>query len=130
MALTKNREVDHYVDQELRTLGVAAAKNVFKGALVGVSSTGYARPLTAGDPFAGIAYEAADNSAGASGDLTVRDKTKPQVFQLKVKAEGANLAAIGHGTLMWRDFGVPDPSFMMVRIDEKVSIHFEAKLRH
>ena len=40
MALTKNREVDHYVDQELRTLGVGAAKNIFKGALVGSSSAG------------------------------------------------------------------------------------------
>lgn len=72
MALTKNREVDHYVDQELRTLGVGAAKNVFKGALVGLSSAGYAQPLVAGDPFAGISYEQTDNSAGANGALSVR----------------------------------------------------------
>ena len=72
MALTSNREVDHYVDQELRSLPVAASKHVYKGALLGVSSTGFARPLTAGDPFAGIAFEEQDNSSGADGDLSVR----------------------------------------------------------
>lgn len=72
MALTKNRDVDHYVDQELRTLQVGGAKNVFKGALLGVSSAGYAQPLVAGDPFAGIAYEQADNSGGSSGAISIR----------------------------------------------------------
>ena len=67
MPLTANRDVDHYVDQELRTFPVAAAKHVYKGALVGTDSAGYARPLAAGDSFAGIAYEEMDNSAGASG---------------------------------------------------------------
>lgn len=72
MALVKNRDVDHYVDQELRTLQVGAAKKIYKGALVGLSSAGYAQPLLAGDPFAGIAYEEADNTAGANGAISVR----------------------------------------------------------
>jgi len=72
MALTSNRDVDHYVDQELRTLAVAAGARVFKGAFLGLSSGGFARPLQAGDPFAGLAYEEMDNSAGADGDRTVR----------------------------------------------------------
>ena len=72
MALTKNRDVDHYLDQELRTYQVGAAKHVYKGALVGLNSSGYAQPLTAGDPFVGVAYEEADNSSGANGAPTVR----------------------------------------------------------
>lgn len=72
MALTVNRDVDHYIDQELRAYPVAAAKRIFKGALVGVSSTGHAQPLLAGDAFTGVAYEEADNSAGAAGAMTVR----------------------------------------------------------
>jgi len=72
MALTKNRDVDHYVDQELRTLQVGAAKRIFKGGFVGLSSAGYAQPLVAGDPFAGIAYEEADNTSGAAGAMSVR----------------------------------------------------------
>ena len=72
MALTVNREVDHYVDQELRSFQIGAGKNIFKGALVGLAGTGYAQPLVAGDAFVGIAYEEGDNSSGQNGDLAVR----------------------------------------------------------
>ena len=72
MALTANRDVDHYVDQELRSYQVANAKHVYKGAFVGLAIDGYAQPLTAGDPFVGIAYEEGDNSDGADGDSAVR----------------------------------------------------------
>ena len=33
---------------------------------------GYAQPLTAGDPFVGIAYEEIDNTGGSDGDKSVR----------------------------------------------------------
>lgn len=72
MTLSANREVDHYVDQELRTFQLAAGVHLFKGAFVGITSTGYARPLTAGDAFAGIAYEEMDNSGGADGAVAAR----------------------------------------------------------
>jgi predicted RecA/RadA family phage recombinase len=71
MALTANREVDRYVDQELRTLPVKGGAHVYKGALVGLTG-GFARGLAAGDPFVGIAYAEADNSAGSDGDQVVR----------------------------------------------------------
>ncbi len=72
MALTANREVDHYIDQELRSFQVGAALHIFKGALIGLAADGYARPLTAGDPFVGIAYEEVDNSGGADGAASAR----------------------------------------------------------
>ncbi len=72
MALTSNREVDHYIDQELRSFQVAASVRVYKGAFVGLNASGYAKGLTAGDTFLGIAYEEIDNSSGANGDLSVR----------------------------------------------------------
>jgi hypothetical protein len=71
MALTANRDVDRYVDQELRSLPVKGGAHIFKGGFVGLSG-GHARALTAGDPFAGIAYEEADNSAGGDGAVMVR----------------------------------------------------------
>ena len=37
MALTANREVDRYVDQELRTLPVKGSTKIYKGGLVGLS---------------------------------------------------------------------------------------------
>ncbi len=75
MALSENREVDRYVDQELRSFKVAASAHVYKGGLVGLSS-GYARALTAGDVCVGIAYEEADNSSGSAGDVSVRVYTQ------------------------------------------------------
>ncbi len=67
MALTANRDVDHYVDQELRTFPLAAGVKVYRGAFVGLRPDGYARPLVEGDRFCGIAYQEGDNTGGASG---------------------------------------------------------------
>lgn len=72
MTLTANRDVDHYVDQEIRSFQVAASQHIYKGAVVSLNSSGYARPLAAGDKFVGLAYEEMDNSAGTDGDLSVR----------------------------------------------------------
>jgi len=71
MALTANREVDRYVDQELRTYRVAASTHVYKGGFVGLNSSGYARGLAAGDDCVGLAYEEVDNTAGANGAKVV-----------------------------------------------------------
>ncbi len=72
MPLTSNREVDHYIDQELRRFQVLASAQVYKGSFVGITSAGYARALVAGDEFVGLAYEGVDNSSGASGDVSAR----------------------------------------------------------
>jgi len=76
MALSANRELDHYVDQELRSFEVAAAAHIYKGALIGLNTSGYARALVAGDAFVGIAYEEADNSSGTNGAESVRVYTQ------------------------------------------------------
>jgi hypothetical protein len=93
MALTVNREVNRFVDQELRVFPVAASQHVFKGALVGVDrSDGYVRHLTAGDLFVGIAYEEMDNGAGQDGERSVRVYTEGD-FILSIG--GATQASIG-----------------------------------
>ncbi|MBN1344511.1 MAG: hypothetical protein JXQ73_17610 [Phycisphaerae bacterium] len=75
MALTANRDVDRYVDQELRSFKLAAGAHVFKGGLVGLSG-GYARALAAGDQCVGIAHEEADNSSGSAGAVAGRVYTQ------------------------------------------------------
>ena len=75
MALTASRELDHFVDQQLRTFKVAASKTIHKGAFLGLDSNGYVQPLVAGNSCAGIAYEAMDNSGGSNGDKSVRSYT-------------------------------------------------------
>ncbi len=52
---------------------VIAADIIYEGAAVGiVPGTGHARPLAAGDRFAGFAEAKADNSAGAAAAINVR----------------------------------------------------------
>lgn len=92
MALTVNRDLNHYVDQELREVQVAASTHIFKGALVGLTNGGFARPLVAGDLFVGIAYEEVDNTAGSDGDLSGRVFTQGD---FEHALSGATLANIG-----------------------------------
>jgi hypothetical protein len=92
MALTANRDVDHYIDQELRSLQVAADVHVHKGALLGLASGGYVRPLSAGDLFVGVAYEEMDNSGGAAGDKSVRIYT---LGDFGHALSGASLSNVG-----------------------------------
>ncbi len=92
MALAANRELNRFVDQELRSYPVAASSHIHKGALVGIArASGGVRPLEAQDVFAGIAYEEADNSSGESGDIAVRVYTQGD-FLLPVTGVAAALA--------------------------------------
>jgi hypothetical protein len=73
MALSANRELDRYVDQELRALPIKASTSIHKGALLGIdSATGCVRGLVAGDAFAGVAYEEMDNDTVTDGAVKVR----------------------------------------------------------
>lgn len=63
MALTADREVEFFATQELIDVPVDDDVVIYKGALVGLNdSTGFARPLNAGDLFLGVAYRKADNT--------------------------------------------------------------------
>ena len=92
MALTANRDLDRYVDQELRALPVKTGVHIYKGAFVGLSG-GYAQPLTAGDPFAGVAYEEVNNT-GADGAKSVRVYTKGDFEHTLTSASRANNGAV------------------------------------
>ena len=92
MALSANRDLDRYVDQELRALPVKTGVHIYKGAFVGLSG-GYAQPLTAGDPFAGIAYEEVINT-GADGAKSVRVYTQGDFEHTLASAGRANNGAV------------------------------------
>ena len=92
MALTANRELDRYVDQELRSVPVKGGTHIYKGALVGLTS-GYARGLAAGDAFAGVAYEEMDNTSGADGAVSVRVYTLGDFEHALASASRANNGA-------------------------------------
>jgi hypothetical protein len=69
---------------DLNDIPVIASDIIYEGAAVGaVKGTGHARPLAAGDKFAGFAETKADNSAGAAAAINVRVRKRGQV-QLSV----------------------------------------------
>lgn len=75
MALSKDAprvyELEDYND-----LPVKASTKIYEGAYVGITS-GYARGITSGDAFGGIAVRQADNSLVAvDGNINVRVKKK------------------------------------------------------
>lgn len=92
MALTANRDVDHYIDQELRSFQVATSAHIYKGAFVGLSSSGYAQALAAGDQFVGIAYEEMDNTGGSDGAVSARVYT---VGDFGLSLSGVGMSDIG-----------------------------------
>jgi hypothetical protein len=72
-ALTANRYTKHR-DGVISAHPVEADAHIFKGSLVCAGADGYAAPGSdsADTTFLGVAIEEADNTGGASGDISVR----------------------------------------------------------
>lgn len=75
-ALTKNRMTPQYAPGVLTMVDtVAAAVNIFEGALVALDATGNAIPAAAASAkVRGVAEFAANNASGAAGDVSVSSK--------------------------------------------------------
>jgi hypothetical protein len=90
--LTAARE-DLRKDDDLIAFQVKAATTIFKGAIVGVDATGYAKPAAPADKrIVGIAYEGSNNTIGANGATLVRVSRKGSVV---LNATGITQANIG-----------------------------------
>lgn len=95
MALTADRDVEFYTSQELVDIPINDDVKVYKGAFVGHDrSTGYARPLNAGDDFLGVAYRPADNtvSGHSAGGVSTR---LHQAVDIVHALSGVTVADIG-----------------------------------
>lgn len=78
---------------DLNSLPMVATDIIYEGAAVGIeAASGNARPLNAGDAFAGFCIQNADNATGSAGDVRVQVKTHGEV-QLPV----TNVAAADIG---------------------------------
>lgn len=71
---------------------VAAKEKIYGGALVGRTTEGYARALQAGDAAVGFAKDAADNTDGEDGDITVEVKARGKV---SLFVSGLTVADVG-----------------------------------
>lgn len=95
MALSSNRDVQFYTSQALIDIPVDDNVNIYKGAFVGINaSTGYARPLVAGDAFAGVAYAQADNTASGHTAGGIRARLH-QSIDIVHWLSGAGLTDVG-----------------------------------
>lgn len=80
MATLAKEAVRSFELGDVNEVGVKATTKIYEGAAVGIdAATGLARPLVAGDQFAGFAESTADNSAGNGGDVNVRLKDHGKV---------------------------------------------------
>jgi hypothetical protein len=122
MALTANRDVDHFVDQEIRRYPVAGGMRIFKGGFVGLNLSKYARPLEAGDKCVGLAYDAADNTNGVNGEHSIRVYTQGDFL---LALTGASRTDIGKAVYASDDatltFSATGNSFVGVCVDVPVS---------
>lgn len=80
-------------ERERSHFSVIAADIIYEGAAVGiVTATGHARPLAAGDQFAGFAVSQADNSLGAAAEIRVQVEQEGKV---QVPVTGAVISDAG-----------------------------------
>lgn len=74
-ALSADRDVPRYTDQEILTFPVAAGVRIYKDAFVGTNLGGYLKPFEPGDVFQGLAKHSKDNTAGSDGTINCDVRT-------------------------------------------------------
>ncbi len=62
------------------------------------------------------------------GDLTIRGVTRPVEIAVELRSAGAHWLVDGSVELGWGEFGVPDPSFLFVRVKRTVQVTFHVEL--
>jgi polyisoprenoid-binding protein YceI len=71
---------------------------------------------------------AADGSVSGQilGRLTIRGVKHPVTVEATLTPQGSSITAEGTFDVAWADFGIPDPSFFVVRIDPVAHARFKA----
>lgn len=90
-----------------------AADIIYLGAAVGINA-GNARPLVAGDEFAGFADKKADNSLGAAGDIKVRVRERGLI---ELAVTGAGATSIGDTV-----YATDDDTFTLTKAANAIKI--------
>jgi len=97
MPLTKDRVVS-YRPGRRRNDPVAAASNIFAGAIVCLDAAGNAVPGTVSAALTarGVAMEAVDNSVGLAGDLTIESQAGEHRFKNDGSIARADIGATAY----------------------------------
>lgn len=67
------------------------------------------------------------SSGTLSGRLTIRGQTRAQSMHASLSRRGERIVASGTFDVAWAEFGVPDPSFFVVRIESAAHARFRAE---
>lgn len=62
-----------------------------------------------------------------TGQLTIRGATHPVTIGASLAPNGARIVVNGTFDVTWADYGIPDPSFFIVRIEKVAHAHFRAE---
>jgi polyisoprenoid-binding protein YceI len=63
-------------------------------------------------------------TVNAQGDLTLRGTTKTVQFPLQAKVEGATFTVVGNITIVFDDWGIPEPSLPGIDVDPDGLLEF------
>jgi polyisoprenoid-binding protein YceI len=79
--------------------------------------------------FESSSPQAADGSipGALTGRLTVRGQTRSQTITATLAPRGERILAQGSFDVRWAEFGIPDPSFFLVKIEAVAHAHFRAE---
>lgn len=99
-ALAADRKDTKISEPGIRGYPVVASDIIYKGGLVALDTDGYLNPAanTTGWKVKGVAVRLADNSAGASGDVTVQVRSGISVNVLIASAAQTNVGDIVYVT--------------------------------
>jgi polyisoprenoid-binding protein YceI len=79
-------------------------------------------------PVIALTPERFDPATGTlAGTITIRGVAKPVTIAAKLTGSGERILATGTFDVPWAEFGVPDPSFAIVRIEKVAHAHFSAE---
>jgi polyisoprenoid-binding protein YceI len=73
--------------------------------------------------------ESGSGSITLVGTLTVRDVARTVRVMATVSHEGGGLRIRGRHALRWPDFGVPDPSVLLARLEPELTVTFDITAR-
>ena len=63
-------------------------------------------------------------TASATGELTLRDVTKTVTFPLQAQVDGARFTVVGNITIVFDDWGIPEPSIPGISVEPEGLLEF------
>jgi polyisoprenoid-binding protein YceI len=77
----------------------------------------------------GFKSKQGNGTVNLHGQLSIRSTTRDLVIPATYSWSDAGIALAGKTTVLWTDFGVPDPSIMISKVQPKLELSFDANMK-